>query len=351
MAQTKSYACHAAGAKLEPWSFERRAVGEGDVRIDIKYCGICHSDLHHLRNEWQRGSYPMVAGHEIVGIVSEVGAGVTKFAVGDKAGIGCFINSCRTCDACAKAEEQYCPKMSLTYNSTDKGFNGTGQPTYGGYSSQYVLNERYAVKIPENLPLADAAPLLCAGITVYDPMKHFGLKPGMKLGVVGLGGLGHVAVKFGVAWGCEVTVFSTSPKKEAEARQFGASKFVVTADKAQIAAAARSLDMVLDTVSAPHDIEEIVQTIKVDGRLVLLGCPPAGNNHSFYAGSLIFPRVSISGSLIGGTANLQEMLDFAGKHNLLPMTEVVSVTQVNEALARLEKNDVKYRFVLDMKDL
>ncbi|KAK9836284.1 hypothetical protein WJX81_001895 [Elliptochloris bilobata] len=341
-----AYAAQDATGHLAPFRFTRRPVGELDIKIKITHCGICHSDLHQIRNDWKNSTFPMVPGHEIVGIVTEVGSGVTGWKAGDRAGIGCFTRACRDCKQCHKNTDQYCAKMVFTYNGQDWGEEN--HATQGGYSDSYVIDNRYALHVPENLPLDAAAPLLCAGITVWSPMMHYGInKPGMKLGVVGLGGLGHMAVKFGKALGMEVTVISTSPHKEKEAREhLGADNFIVSRDEAQMAKAVRTLDGIIDTVSAKHDISQLLPLLDVDGTLVLLGVPP--EPHTFHTGSVLFSRLCIGGSLIGGIKETQEMLDLCGEKNITCDVEVIDVDYVNKAMERLEKNDVHYRFSIDM---
>ncbi|XP_057497168.1 probable mannitol dehydrogenase [Actinidia eriantha] len=329
---------------LSPFKFSRRETGDEDVRFKILYCGICHSDLHCVKNEWGISSYPMVPGHEIVGVVTEVGCKVQKFKVGDKVGVGCMVGACHSCDSCENSLENYCPKMILTYNSPY--YDGTN--TYGGYSDHMVASERYVVRIPDNLPLDAAAPLLCAGITTYSPLRYFGLdKPGMSVGVVGLGGLGHVAVKFAKAFGTKVTVISTSLHKKQEAiEQLGADSFLVSTDPDQMQAAMGTLDGIIDTVSAVHPLIPLLGLLKCNGKLVLLGVPE--KPFEIPAFPLIIGRKMIAGSGIGGMKETQEMIDFAAEHNVTPLIEVVPVDYLNTAMQRLAKADVKYRFVLDI---
>eukprot|EP01018_Ginkgo_biloba_P015602 Gb_09488 [translate_table: standard] len=329
---------------LSPFNFTRRPTGPHDVTFEVAYCGICHSDLHQLRNEWKSSTYPMVPGHEIVGTVTEVGKEVKGFNVGDRVGVGCMVGSCHGCDSCAKEQEQFCEKVIWTYNSVDID----GSPTFGGYSTLIVCNERFVLKVPENLPFDAAAPLLCAGITVYSPLKYFRMtEPGKSLGVVGLGGLGHMAVKFGKAFGLEVTVISTSPSKEKEAREvLGADHFLISKDEKQMQNATKSMDYIIDTVSAPHPMEPLLNLLKVNGKLVIVGLPE--KPVQFAASSVVFGRRFVGGSLIGGIKETQEMLDFCGEHNIYCMIEKISIDYINTALLRLEKADVKYRFVIDI---
>ncbi|KAF6166745.1 hypothetical protein GIB67_005621 [Kingdonia uniflora] len=329
---------------LSPFNFSRRAMEDGDVLFKVLYCGICHTDLHSLKNEWGNTVYPIVPGHEIVGIVTEVGQKVEKVKVGDKVGVGCLVGACHSCDNCTNDLENYCPKTVFTYNA--KNYDGT--VTYGGYSDIMVANERYIVRIPENIPLDGGAPLLCAGITVYSPMKYFDLnKPGMHLGVVGLGGLGHVAVKFAKAYGLKVTVISTSPNKEKEAiEHLGADSFIVSRDQAQIKAALGTMDGIIDTVSAVHPILPLIGLLKSHGKLIMVGAPDRPLELPVFP--LLMGRKIVAGSCIGGMKETQEMIDFAGKHGITADIEVISMDYVNTALDRLAKADVRYRFVIDV---
>lgn len=328
---------------LSPFNFTRRKTGPHDVTFKIVYSGICHSDLHQIRNEWKGSQYPMVPGHEIVGTVVEVGSEVKIFSAGDRVGVGCMVGSCHHCDSCSKGQEQYCEKVIWTYGSTDVD----GSVTFGGYSSLMVCNQSFVVKVPENLPLDAAAPLLCAGITVYSPMKYFQMtEPGKSLGVVGLGGLGHMAVKFGKAFGLKVTVISTSPSKEKEAREvLGADHFVISKDEKQMQGAAKSVDYIIDTVSANHPVEPLLNLLKVNGKLVIVGLPE--KPVQFAAPAVVMGRRFVGGSLIGGVKETQEMLDFCGEHNICCMIEKIPMEYVNTAMERLVKGDVKYRFVID----
>ncbi|PSC75052.1 8-hydroxygeraniol dehydrogenase-like [Micractinium conductrix] len=339
------FAARDASGVLAPYRFDRRPVGPNDVRLQVTHCGICHSDLHQIRGEWGNSTFPMCPGHEVVGVVTEVGASVTEFQVGDHAGIGCMIDSCRTCDRCAKdKEEQYCSKCIFTYN----GVYPDGTATQGGYSTHYVVDKDFALHVPKNLPLDAAAPLLCAGITTYSPLRYYGLdKPGQKIGVVGLGGLGHMAVKWGKAFGCEVTVISTSASKKSEAvDRLGADKFVVSKDEEEMAAAAGTLDGIIDTVSAKHDLGTYLNLLNTNGKYVIVGAPPEPFELSSF--QVLYKRLTVGGSLIGGIKETQEMLDFAAEHNIVCDIETIPVDAVNEAMVRLEKGDVRYRFVIDI---
>ncbi|TMW94952.1 hypothetical protein EJD97_009574 [Solanum chilense] len=328
---------------LSPFNFSRRVTGEKDVQFKVMYCGICHSDLHQIKNEWSNSIYPMVPGHEVVGVVTEVGSKVEKFKTGDKVGVGCLVGSCRKCENCDNDLENYCPDQIMTYN----GVYTDGTPTYGGYSDLMVTNEHYVVHWPENLPM-EAAPLLCAGITTYSPLRYYGLdKPGMHVGVVGLGGLGHMAVKFAKAFGTKVTVISTSASKRDEAMdRLGADSFLVSRDPDQMQGAAGSLDGIIDTVSAIHPLLPLINLLKTHGKLVMVGAPEKPLELPVFP--LLLGRKLVAGSAIGGMKETQEMVDFAGKHNITPDIEVVSMDYVNTALERLLKSDVKYRFVLDI---
>ncbi|XP_008236557.1 PREDICTED: 8-hydroxygeraniol dehydrogenase-like isoform X1 [Prunus mume] len=338
------WAARDTSGHLSPFNFSRRATGDEDVRLKVLYCGICHSDLHSIKNEWGFSVYPMVPGHEIVGEVTEVGSKVKKVKVGDKVGVGCMVGACHACDNCNNDLENYCPKMVLTYGSvyTD------GTLTYGGYSDSMVANEHYIVRFPENMPLDAGAPLLCAGITVYSPLKYFGLaEPGKHVGIVGLGGLGHVGVKFAKALGAKVTVISTSPSKKDEAlNQLGAHSFLVSSDQDQMQAAMGTLDGIIDTVSAVHPIVPLIGLLKSHGKLILLGAPEKPLELAVFP--LIVGRKVLAGSGIGGMKETQEMIDFAAKHNITADIEVISMEYVNTAMERLAKNDVRYRFVIDV---
>uniref|UniRef100_A0A5B7CC31 Putative mannitol dehydrogenase isoform X2 n=1 Tax=Davidia involucrata TaxID=16924 RepID=A0A5B7CC31_DAVIN len=329
---------------LSPFKFSRRDTGETDVRFKVLYCGICHSDLHHVKNDWGASKYPMVPGHEIVGEVTEVGSKVTKFKVGDKVGVGCMVGSCRSCTECTSELEPYCPKKVLTYDF----YYRDGTMLYGGYSDHMVADEHFVLRWPHNLPLDAGAPLLCAGITTYSPLIYYELnKPGLHLGVVGLGGLGHVAVKLAKAFGAKVTVISTSPSKGKEAiENLGADAFLVSRDPNQMQAAIGTMDGILDTVSAVHPILPLLSLLKNHGKLIMLGAPAKPLELPVFP--LLMGRKIVAGSNIGGLKETQEMLDFCAKHNVTADVEVVSIEEVNTAMERLEKSDVKYRFVIDV---
>ncbi|MDH5430095.1 MAG: NAD(P)-dependent alcohol dehydrogenase [Nitrospirota bacterium] len=346
MLSTKGYAAQQGGAVLGPFTFERREVGPNDVLIQIRYCGVCHSDIHQARDEWGGAIFPMVPGHEIVGTVEKVGAEVKKFKVGDSVGVGCFVDSCRTCTSCTKGLEQYCETgMIFTYNGMDKN----GQPTYGGYSNHIVVDEHYALTIPAGLALEGVAPLLCAGITTYSPLRQWGVGKGHMLAVVGLGGLGHMAVKIGRALGAEVTVLSRSDAKRDDAKRLGASDYAATSQEGTFARLARTFDFVIDTISAPHDLNAHLDLLKTDGTYILVGASPESIPVSAF--SLILRRRRLVGSLIGGIRETQEMLDFCGEHGLTSDVEVIPITQINEAYERVIRGDVKFRFVIDMASL
>ncbi|WP_243285968.1 NAD(P)-dependent alcohol dehydrogenase [Geothrix terrae] len=347
MTTAKAYAVSSAKAPLAPFQIERRAVGPHDVQIEIAYCGICHSDLHQVRDEWGGSKYPMVPGHEIVGKITAVGAHVKAFKVGDLAGVGCMVDSCRTCPSCQRKLEQFCEKgVAWSYNSTEMD---RVTPTYGGYSSSIVVDEAFTLKVSPKLDLAAAAPLLCAGITTYSPLRHWNTKKGDKVGVVGLGGLGHMAVKIAAAMGAEVTMLSTSKSKEADARKLGAHHFGLTSDDATFKRLAGQFDLIIDTISAPHDYNKYLGLLRIEGAMVLLGVPPEPTPVAAHA--LIGGRKILTGSLIGGVQETQEMLDFCAEHGIVSEIELIPVQQVNEAYERMLKNDVRYRFVLDMKTL
>ena len=342
----KAYSAASATSPLAPTTIPRRDPDEHDVQIEILFCGICHSDLHTVRSEWSGTVYPCVPGHEIVGRVTKVGSSVTKFKPGDIAAVGCMVDSDGTCPECMGGLEQYCPNMILTYNSPDRHLGGV---TYGGYSNRIVVKERFVLRVPSNLDLAGAAPLLCAGITTYSPMRHWGVTKGKKVGVVGLGGLGHMAVKIAHALGAHVVVFTTSPNKKEDALRLGADDVVISRNADQMKKHASSFDFILDTISAEHDINAYIQLLRRDGNITLVGAPPKPLDvHAF---SLIMRRRSLSGSNIGGIAETQEMLDFCGKHNIAADVEVIPIQKVNEAYARMLKSDVKYRFSIDMASL
>jgi alcohol dehydrogenase (NADP+) len=344
---TKAYSATSASSPLGATTIERRVPTPTDVQIQIIFCGVCHSDLHFARDEWHFTQYPAVPGHEIVGKVTAVGSGVKKFKVGDTVGVGCLVDSCRTCANCRAGEEQFCDNgMVMTYGSVDKHL---GTPTLGGYSQSIVVTEDFVLRIPSNLNLAAAAPLLCAGITTYSPMRHWKVGAGQKVGIVGLGGLGHMGVKFAKAFGAHVVLFTTSPGKVADGKRLGADEVVISTDEAQMTAKAGSFDFILDAVSATHDINAYLNLLKRDGNLVLVGAPEKPLPVAAFP--LIFRRRSMSGSLIGGLPETQEMLDFCGKHNITSDIEMIRMDQINTAYERMLKSDVKYRFVIDMASL
>ncbi len=347
MPTVKAYAAPSAGSPLGPFEVRRRDPGEHDVVIEIAYCGVCHSDVHQVRDEWGGSIFPMVPGHEIVGRVSKTGRAVTRFRPGDLAGVGCMVDSCRTCEPCRRDLEQFCERgAAMTYHGTEMDRK---TPTYGGYASQVVVDERFGLKIPAGLDLAAAAPLLCAGITTYSPLRHWNAGKGRRVGVVGLGGLGHMAVKLAASMGAEVTRLSTSRSKEADARRLGAHAFAVTTDDATFKKLRGRFDLVVDTISAPHDLNKHLGMLAVDGAMVLLGVPPApAPVHAF---SLIGGRRSLAGSLIGGIAETQEMLDYCGEHKIGSDVEVIPIQKINEAYDRMVKGDVRYRFVIDLATL
>jgi uncharacterized zinc-type alcohol dehydrogenase-like protein len=345
----KAYSAASETSPLAADTIPRRNPTDRDVQIEILFCGICHSDLHQVRNEWQEAMptvYPCVPGHEIVGRVTKVGSAVTKYKQGDLVAVGCMVDSDHTCPACREGLEQFCPNFTLTYNFPDKHLGGV---TYGGYSDSIVVDERFVLRVPANLDLAGAAPLLCAGITTYSPMRHWGVTKGQKVGVVGLGGLGHMGVKFAHALGAHVVVFTTSPGKTEDALRLGADEVVVSRDADVMMTHAGGFDFILDTVSANHDINGYLNLLRRDGNLTLVGAPEQPLAVSAF--SLIMGRRSLSGSPIGGVAETQEMLDFCGKHNITADVEVIPIQKVNEAYERLLKSDVKYRFSIDMASL
>jgi len=346
MTTTPAYAAHSAKAPLAPFAIERRAPRAKEVVIDILYCGVCHSDIHQARDEWGGSIFPMVPGHEIVGRIAALGSDATKFKIGDAVGVGCFVDSCRECAQCRAGEEQYCERgMTATYNARDK----EGAPTYGGYSTRVVVDQDYVLRIPSGIPLDRAAPLLCAGITTYSPMRHYGVKAGDKVAVVGLGGLGHMAVKFGKALGANVTVLSTSESKRADALALGAHDFAPTRDPETFKRLAGGFDFIIDSVSAPHDYNAYLALLKVDGCMILLGVPDQPAPVSAF--SLIMRRRKLAGSLIGGIAETQEMLDFCAEHGVASDIETIRMEQINEAYERMLRGDVHYRFVIDTASL
>jgi uncharacterized zinc-type alcohol dehydrogenase-like protein len=348
MIQTRGYAARDATSALTPFTFERREPGPHDVQIEILYCGICHTDLHQARNDWSNALYPMVPGHEIVGRVTRVGDHVTKFAAGDYAGVGCMVDSCRHCSACNDGLEQYCEEVpTWTYNARERG---SGQLTFGGYSEQIVVEERFVVKIPGSLDLKAVAPLFCAGITTYSPLRHWKVGKGHKVGVIGLGGLGHMGVKFARALGAHVVMITTSPEKGKDAMRLGADEVLVSKEPAAMTRHASSFDLLLNTIPNGHDLNPYAALLKRDGTMVLVGVLTA-LEPALQGASLILGRRSIAGSAIGGMAETQEMIDFCAEHNIVSDVEMIPIQSVNKAYERLLRNDVRYRFVIDMASL
>ena len=347
MSATKAYAAKSATTPVAPWNIERRNPKPHDVQIEILYCGVCHSDLHTVRNEWGGTVYPCVPGHEIVGRITAVGDHVKRFKAGDLAAVGCMVDSCRVCDNCKQGLEQYCENgMVGTYNGQEK--DGSGN-TYGGYSKQIVVHEDFVLNISDKLPLEGIAPLLCAGITTYSPLRHWKVGKGDKVGVVGLGGLGHMGVKLAVSFGAEVTVLSHSASKEKDAERLGAHKFILTGDEKQAKSVNNYFDFILDTVSAEHDYNLYLHMLKTNGKMVCVGAPPTPAQISVF--NLIMKRRSLAGSLIGGIPETQEMLDYCAEHNIVSDVEVINIKDINEAYERMLKGDVRYRFVIDMATL
>lgn len=344
MSTTKAYAAQSATSPLAPWTLERRDPKPHDVQIQILYCGVCHSDLHTARGEWGGSMYPVVPGHEIIGRVTKVGSHVKNFKEGDLAGVGCMVDSCQECENCKEGLEQYCQEGLIgTYNSKERDGSGI---TYGGYSDQIVVREEFVLHISDKLPLEGVAPLLCAGITTYSPLKHWNVGKGHKVGILGLGGLGHMGVKLAVSFGAEVTMLSHSPSKEADAKRLGAHKFLLTSDPEQVKSVTNYFDYILDTVSAQHDYSVYLNMLKTNGTMTCVGVPPAPTPvHSF---SLIMNRRSLTGSLIGGIKETQEMLDYCAEHNITSDVEVINIKDINTAYERMIKGDVRYRFVIDM---
>lgn len=342
------YAAHSPTQSLALFKFERRASRSDDILIEVLYCGVCHSDLHMARNDWGWSFYPLVPGHEVIGKVVEVGSGVSKFKVGDRVGVGCLVDSCQHCAACDQGLEQYCENgHTLTYNAYDRQDN---QPTYGGYSDKIIASEKFVVKVPENLDMAGAAPLLCAGITTWSPLRHWKVGPESKVAVVGLGGLGHMAIKLAKALGAEVTLFTRSIGKEADAFKLGADKIVLSTDETQMTAVKNQYDLIIDTVPYLHDINPYVSTLSLNGTIVLVGY--LGDLSPFLNTiPMILGRKSVAGSLIGGIAETQEMLDFCGEHGITSDVEIINMQDINHAYERMLKSDVKYRFVIDMASL
>lgn len=347
MISVKAYAAQNAQSSLTPWSFERRALGPDDLLIDIAFCGVCHSDIHQVRDEWGGALFPMVPGHEIVGYVAEIGENVRHFKIGDRAGVGCIVDSCRQCVPCKANLEQFCEKgMSPTYNGTEQD---KVTRTYGGYSTRIVIDQAYALSLPENLDMAGIAPLLCAGITTYSPLRHWNIGKGHKVGVIGLGGLGHMGVKFASAFGAETYVITTSPGKAEDAKRLGAHGTIVSKDPDDMKNHAASFDFLLCTVSAPYNINTYLSLLKIDGTMVAVGAPDKPLDLHLF--SVIMGRKSVAGSLIGGIQETQEMLDYCGKHDIVSDVEIIPMHQINEAYGRMLKSDVRYRFSIDMATL
>jgi alcohol dehydrogenase (NADP+) len=348
MSQVRAYAAQSPTSGVAPFPIERRAPRPDDVVIEIDYCGICHTDIHFVHNDWDMTHYPVVPGHEIVGTVTAVGDAVKRFKPGDRIGVGCLVDSCRSCGSCEDGLEQYCENgWTATYNSEDRH---DGTRTYGGYSERIVVSDRFVLKMPDSLDPAAAAPLLCAGITTYSPLKHFRVGPGHRVGVVGMGGLGHMGVKFAHALGAEVTVFTRSAAKIDEARQQGAHEVVISTDDEQMAAASARFDFILDTVPVPHDLNPYVNALKRDGSLIIVGLlQPV--EPALQAAPIVFARRRIAGSLIGGLPETQEMLDFCAEHGIVCDIEMLDIRNINEAYERMQRSDVRYRFVIDMATL
>lgn len=348
MSQVKAYAAESAQSAMAPLSIDRRELRADDVAIEIDYCGVCHTDIHFANNDWGVTVYPVVPGHEIIGRVTAVGDQVTRFKAGDAVGVGCMVDSCRTCSSCEAGLEQYCAEgMTGTYNGQDRH---DGSITFGGYSERIVVSDRFVVNLPEKLDPASAAPLLCAGITTYSPLRHYGVKAGHKVAVVGMGGLGHMGVKFAKALGAEVTIFTRSESKVAEAKKQGADHVVISTDRAQMKAARETFDFVLDTVPVQHDLNPYLSCLKLDGTHIIVGLlEPV--EPALQAGALVSKRRVLTGSLIGGMPETQEVLDFCAEHGITCDVEMLDIKNINEAYERMHKGDVKYRFVIDMKSL
>jgi len=349
MSKAKAYAAFTSQTPLAPFEFERRALTANDVQIEILYCGVCHSDIHQVRNEWGNSAFPMVPGHEIVGKVINLGSNVKKFALGDNVGVGCMVDSCRTCLDCLDHQQQYCDHAVYTYNCPDPHSNGAIS-TYGGYSNHIVVDQDFVLKIADNLDLAATAPLLCAGITTYSPLKHWKVSAGQKVGIVGLGGLGHMGVKFARALGAYVVLFTTSANKVEDAKRLGAHEVVISKHDDEMTAHVKSFDFILNTVAAPHNLDAYTSLLKRDGTLCLVGVPDHTHPSPSVA-NLIFKRRTIAGSLIGGIQETQEMLDFCAAHHITSDIELIPIQQINEAYERVLKSDVKYRFVIDLASL
>lgn len=347
MIHVKAFAAYDAETPLKPFEFERKEVGPNQVQIEILYSGVCHSDIHTAKGDWGPAIYPLVPGHEIVGRIVKTGENVTKFSEGELAGVGCFVDSCRKCSSCLEGEEQFCEEgMTGTYNSYERG---TTTPTYGGYSTTITVDQDYVLHVSEKLDLKGVAPLLCAGITTYSPLRYLKVGKGHKVAVLGLGGLGHMAVKFASSFGAEVTMLSTSPSKEADAKELGAHNFALITDPATMESLANSFDFIINTVSAKHDYNTYLNLLRKNGTMVIVGAPPAGE--PLQAFTLIFKRRAIMGSLIGGIKETQEMLDYCAEHNITSDVEVIDMDYINTAYERMNKSDVKYRFVIDIASL
>ncbi len=349
MKEAKGYAAREAGGNLSEFKFERRDLRPEDVDIEIKYCGICHSDIHQVNNDWGGATFPMVPGHEIVGIVKEVGEKVTMFKPGDRVGVGCMVDSCGRCEPCRRGLQQYCENgATFTYNSKDRVYGGV---TYGGYSNNIVVTEKFVLKISNKLDFAATAPLLCAGITTYSPLKHWNVKPGQTVGVAGLGGLGHMAVKLAKSMGANVVVLTTSEKKGEEALRLGANRVIISRNTEEMKKNKISMDLIIDTIPAPHDMNLYLSLLKINGNMILVGLPEKESQYSVSAGTFVNGRRSLAGSNIGGIEETQEMLDYCAKHNIVSDIELIPMSRVNEAYVRTINSDVKYRFVLDMSTL
>jgi uncharacterized zinc-type alcohol dehydrogenase-like protein len=347
MIQVKAFAAYDAETPLKPFEFERKEVGPNQVQIEILYSGVCHSDIHTAKGDWGPAIYPLVPGHEIVGRIIKTGENVTKFSEGELAGVGCFVDSCRKCASCKEGEEQFCEEgMTGTYNSFERG---TNIPTYGGYSTTITVDQDYVLHVSEKLDIKGVAPLLCAGITTYSPLRYLKVGKGHKVAVLGLGGLGHMAVKFAASFGAEVTMLSTSPSKEADAKSLGAHNFALTTDPAVMASLANTFDVIINTVSAKHDYNTYLNLLNKNGTMVVVGAPPAGEPLNAF--TMIMKRRSIMGSLIGGIKETQQMLDYCAEHNITSDVEIIDMDYINEAYDRMNRSDVKYRFVIDMASL
>jgi len=347
MSEVKAYAAKAKSKDLVPFSIERRNITKDDVSISIEYCGVCHSDIHTVQNDWGGAMYPVVPGHEIIGRVTEVGENVKNFKAGDLVGVGCMVDSCQTCNSCKENLEQYCENgATFTYNGEDKHLGGH---TFGGYSEKIVVDKKFVLNVPENIDVKAAAPLLCAGITTWSPLRHWNVKKGDKVGVIGLGGLGHMGIKFAHALGAHVVMITTSPSKSEDAKKLGADEVLISKDEKEMEKHKNSFDFLLNTIPVGHDTNPYIALLKRDATMVLVGAiEPLDPIHG---GGLVLSRKRIAGSLIGGIKETQEMLDFCGKHNIVSDVEMINIKNINEAYKRVKKNDVKYRFVIDMKSL